>query len=340
MNNFFDPREVMGAAADSLAQKMGLSPRHPHPLANSLTLRDIATAAAILQRPAHVNEADMAVVARGFGTLEFRDLMAEAITQVSVTGYEKKSDHLTFCAQVPVKNFKPTSIPAFDADVDLVPLLDGAEIEWANVIGIVGSEQPFRLATYAKRFAVSRTVIVNDQLSAVALLVRLAGAAVSRLESRVVAATLEQNRALSDGNSVFHADFGNVVTDGLASGFGLAMAALRKQLTSSGQRADLKAKHLVVEPDLEATAMALVNDLGFSDITVSVLADLPQGRYYVLADQDVSPTIAVLRLHGATNPMSSKVTGRDANIDGLAVKLTADLGAIIMRRQGIVRGGA
>lgn len=339
MNNFFDPREVMGAAADSLAQKMGLSPKHPHPLASGLTLRDIATAAAILQRPPQYHEADMAVVARGLTNSDFRNLMSGVIAQVSVVGYEKQADHLVFCAQVPVKDMKPTSIPGLDADVSLTPLLEGGEIEWNTAITVEG-EQYLQLVEYAKIIGVSRYVIINDQLTAVAQAVRLVGAAVSRLESRLVAAALEQNKNLSDGNPAFHADFANVVVDGLASGFSKATAALRKQLTSSGQRADLKARHLVVEPDLETTAMALVNDLGFSDIQVSVLADLPAGRYYVLADQDISPTVAVLRLGNAENPLRTKVAGKEVTFDGMAIRLTADLGAGILRRQGIVRGGA
>lgn len=339
MNNFFDPREVMGAAADSLAQKMGLSPKHPHPLANGLTMREIATAAAILQRPAQQHEADMAVVARGLTSSDFRDLMSDVIAQVAVVGYEKQADHLAFCAQVPAKNMKPTSVPGLDADVNLMPLLEGGQIEWNTAITVEG-EQSLQLVEYARIIGVSRRVIVNDQLAAVAQVVRLVGAAVSRLESRLVAATLEQNKNLSDGNPVFHVDFGNVVVDGLATGFSKATAALRKQLTSSGQRADLRARHLVVEPDLETTAMSLVNDLGFSDIQVSVLADLPAGRYYVLADQDISPTVAVLRLYNAKNPLHTKVAGKEVSFDGMAIRLTADLGAGILRRQGIVRGGA
>ncbi len=335
----FHPTEILAAAQDSLAQKMGLSPKHPHPLANGLTMRDIATAAAILQRPARQYEADMAVFARGLTSSDFKNLMADVIAQVSVVGYEKQAAHLAFCAPVPVKDLKPTSVPGLDADVNLTPLLEGGQIEWSTAITVNG-EESLQLVEYAKIIGVSRPVIINDQMSAVAQTVRLVGAAVSRLESRLVAAALEQNKNLSDGNPAFHADFGNVVVDGLGNGFSLATAALRKQLTSSGQRADLRARHLVVEPDLETTAMAIVNDLGFSDIQASVLADLPTGRYYVLADQDISPTVAVLRLGNAKTPLRTPVADKKIDFDGMAIRLTADLGAGILRRQGIVRGGA
>ena len=339
MNNFYDPREVMGAAADSLAQKMGLSPRHPHPLANILSLRDIATAAAIVKRPVQSFEADMAVFARGLGTSDFQTLMADAVAAVSVTGYEAQGEHLKFCAVTSVKDFKPTSVPVMDADVNLELLADGGEIQWNSAL-TVGGEQLVQLATYAKIIGITRQVLVNDNLGALAQVVRQIGAGVSRMEARLVAAALEANGNLDDGAPVFHADFVNLVTEGLAAGLSQAVGALRKQLSSSGQRVALKAKHLVVEPDLETTAKAMVRDLGLTDITVSVLADLPVGRYYVLADQQIAPTVSVLRLGAAKNPLIAKSAGRDHGIDGLGIRLTADLGACILRRQGIVRGEA
>lgn len=335
----FNPTEIMAAAQDSLAQKMGLSPKHPHPLATGLTMREIATAAAILQRPAQRHEADMAVFARGLGSEDFKNLMSDVIAQVSIVGYEKQADHLAFCATTQVKDMKPTSIQGLDADVILTPLGEGGQIEWQTAITVEG-EESLQLVEYAKIIGVSRAAMINDQMSAVAQVARLVGAAVSRLESRLVAASLELNKNLSDGSPAFHADFGNVVVDGLGSGFSLAVAALRKQLTSSGQRADLRARHLVVEPDLETTALSLVNDLGLTGIQVSVLADLPAGRYYLLADQDISPTISVLRLGNAKNPLRTKVARKEFDFDGMAIRLTADLGAGILRRQGIVRGGA
>lgn len=337
--NTFDPREVVSAGADSIAMKMGLAPKFPHPLANILSLKDIAVAAAVKNRPAQKYEVDMAVFARGLGTSDFQSLMSDAVAGVSVTGYELQSEHLGFCGSVSVKDFKPVIVPTLDSDINLEFLGEGGEVQWNSGL-TVGGEQLVQLATFAKIIRISRVTMVNDNLGAIAQAVRQIGAGVSRKEARLVAAALESDENMSDGAPVFHADFVNRVTEGLAGGLSLAVGSLRKQLGSSGQRVDLKARHLVVEPDLEVTARFMVRDMGLTDIDVSVLADLPAGRYYVLADQQIAPTVSVLRLGTAKTPILAKNAGRDHGVDGLAIRLTADLGACILRRQGIVRGGA
>ena len=50
-------------------------------------------------------------------------------------------------------------------------------------------------------------------------------------------------------------------------------------------------------------------------------------------------TIGVLRLHGAKTPLRVEQKRRPFEIDGAAVKVVADLGACLLSRTGIVRGG-
>lgn len=337
--NRFNALEVVSAASDCFAMKMGLAPKFPHPLAGILTLKEIAAAAAVKSRPTQSYEADMAVFARGLTTSDFQSLMSDAVAAVSVVGYETQGEHLRFCASTSVKDFKQKQIPVLDSDIDLELLAEAGEVQWNSAL-TVGGEQPVQLATFGKIIRISREAMINDDLGAIAQVVRQIGAGVSRKEARLVAAALEANGNMSDGNPVFHSDYSNLVEDGLAAGLSKAVGSLRKQLSSSGQRVDLKARHLVVEPDLETTAKSMVRDLGLTDLEVSVLADLPSGRYYVLASEQICPTISVLRLGTAKNPLHAKSSERGHGVDGMAIRITADLGAVILHRQGIVRGAA
>ena len=116
------------------------------------------------------------------------------------------------------------------------------------------------------------------------------------------------------------------------------MSCLRKQKTVAGQLADLAARHLVVDPGAELTARQLVREAGL-DITVTTLAHLPAGRWYLLAAPETHPVVGTLRLWDSKKPIRLEWGHPPKNFDGAILSATADLGAVLLRRTGIVRGG-
>lgn len=335
----FKPDVVLAAASDAVAIQSGLRPSHPHPLASEISLRDICMAAGLTARPQQPYETDLAVVARGMGTSDFSRALASGVHGVTVATYEKQAEHMQFCAVIRADDFLPADIPAVDSDLALEPLAEGAQVSYGAAFVQGGSAQVM-LTTYARAVMVSRQLIINDSTSAIASIFANIGASAGRLEAKLVAQALEGNPNLDDGQAVFNVDFKNVVTDPLTmTTLGNAAGLLRTQLTTSGERADLRAKHLVVAAGMEFAARSLVLDIGL-DLTVSTLAHLPEGRWYLMADQAVNPTVAVLRLRDAKSPVRVEQKRRPFECDGAAVKVTADLGATILRRVGIVRGGA
>lgn len=339
MHHQFNPREIMAAAPDAVALAMGEKLDRPHPLAADLTLRRIAYAFGSIVRKQSSIEPDMAVVARGLATSDFSKVLADGVAGVTISTYRNQAEHTAFTERLEVANFKPETLPALDADISLEPLGENAEIQRGTVMLTAGSARQASLMVFARAVLVSRETIINDAMGAISLVFAGLGASAARLEARLVAEELESNPILDDDAVTFHADHKNVV-DGVLNGanFGQAMALLRTQPTSSGQRADLRAKHLVVGPDLEYTARQLVVDAGL-DVVVSTLANLPDGRWYALADKTTSPTIATLNLRGAKSPLRIEQRRRPLNCDGVAVLVGADLGARVLSRTGIVRGG-
>lgn len=339
MFHSFNPHEVMAAAPDALAMALGVSVSRPHPFAGMLTLREIAYAAGIAKRPDLAGRSDMEVMGMGLSVGDFSKTLAEAVQQLTVRTFLAQAQHTKFCEVVEVKNFHAADLPNLDADVDLEALAHDAEITRGFAITAAGASSA-QLTTYAKIIGLSRRAIVNDQLDGFARVIAGLGASAARLEARLVADALVANPTLDDGAVVFHADHNNVLADALSfTSLGQAMALLRTQTNAAGNRLDLAARHLVVSAEQEFAARQNVLDAGLN-VEVAVLSYLPTGHWYLLADTKIHPAVGTLKLKGTTSAVRVvEQRRRPDNIDGSAVKVVADLGAIVMSRTGIVRGG-
>lgn len=340
-NPQFPPGAVLAAAPDAIQLAAGIAVNHPHPLAEGLTLLQIAFAAGARVREPRPGEADMQVSARGMSSLEFGGVLTSAFKAHTIAAYDAQAaDHLQFGNIIEVPNFRKAEVGSHDADIDLEQVDELAEIKSGGFATLTAGASPVKLTQYARRLLVSREAIINDQSRVLAQIVAGAGASAGRLESRLVARALETQPTLDDGLPVFGADHGNVVEQALsAEALGAAMAALRTQPTSNGQRANLRARHIITAPEMEFLARKLARDAGL-DVSVSVLADLPAQRWYVLADKVAAPVVGLLRLAGAKNPVRVEARKTPFEMDGNLIQVAAEFGVALLRRVGIVRGGA
>jgi len=335
----FNSREVMSAAPDAIAMGSGASVNRPHPLASELTLRKIAYACGVAVRKPQPYDTEMSIAASGMGSPEFSRLMANGVSAVTIQSYRGQSEHLAIASLFDVLNFYPSAIPALDSDFALEPLAENAEIK-QGLVTMASGARGVTLTSYARAITVAREDIINDNQGAIGRVFAELGASAGRIESRLMANALEANPVLDDGAATFDASYSNVVTESFGwAALVSATTLLRTQPTQAGQRADLKAKFLVVAPELEVPAQSAVTNAGL-DIKVLSLANLPTGRWYLLADPMVCPVVGVLRLAGAKNPVRVEQAKRPLHVDGACVKVTADLGVCLLRRTGIVRGGA
>jgi hypothetical protein len=315
--------EIIAAAPDAIAHMVGAAPAQPHPLAGSLRLIDLAYACGRRVRQKKAIDTHLAVAGFGLGTSDFSGLLAQGLVHATVGTYDAQAAHMAFCTPVAVENFHEVSMPSLDADMALEPLAERAEL--THFVGFIGSGAvKVQLRSYGRKFGLSRTAIINNDLLSFARLVLSAGTNAARLESRLVATSLESNPALDDALN--------------AASLGTALSYLRTQKTEAGQLADLAGKHLVVEPALEMAARDLVRNAGL-EITVTVLAHLPTGRWYLAADPAVHPVVGVLRLANSKKPIRVERAYRPKAYDGTVIGVVADLGACILRRTGVVRGG-
>ena len=336
----FNPREILAAAPDAITLASGGKLDRPHPLAGELSLRKIAYACGLNKQRQFDHEPDVAVMGRGLATSDFSKILADGVVGLAIATYNAQAEHIAFSVPVDVRDFKPASIPALDADLSLEPLGDGAEIKHGGAFLVAGAQRQVLLTSFARIVEISRAAIVSDALSGFAQLIGSIGASAARVEARLVVDALESNSVLDDGAVTFRSDYSNVVEDALdATTLGQAMALLRIQNTAAGQRADLRARHLVTAPDIEYSARKLIADAAMG-VVVSTMANLPAGRWYLLADPVACPVVGNLRLGGSKYPLLVEQWVAPFHSDNAGVLVRADLGACIMRRTGIVRGGA
>lgn len=341
--------DVMCASVDALVLAMGHTAERPHPLAGVInaagTLPNVAKAAGQMagsRRPPGMPRDDRAYMFEGIKTADFGNAAAQAGTKVSINAYASQSQHLNFCGRISARNFNP--FDQVNHYLDLVPQPKGEIQEFQiGTVEAAGGASGLQLVSFARVLEITRKAVVNNDIDALAMMFTSFGASTSRLEGKLVAEAMEATANLDDGFPVFHTDFGNVLgpsdqtldENGLAA----AMKLLRTQRIAGGQLVNLELRHLVVEPNLEFAARKLVRDSDMN-VRVSVLADLPAGRWFAMADQAQAPTISVLRLEGAKTPIVIGRTTTPDTADGTRIKAICDTGAAFVNRIGIVRGGA
>lgn len=340
-------RELLAAAEDHIAQQLGAHVAHPHPLAQEMTLRDLAVACGRTARPFDRSGDERILAAAGMGTSDFSKALAAGAQALVSAHFGQQSQHRRFCFPLEVRDFRPAIVPAVDAEVQLLPVGEHGEITRGFVRTAAGSTQA-QLVRYGRIVEFSRQLIMNDEWDLITVQLATVGPNAARTESALVAAALEGNPVLDDGAPVFHEDYNNAMPEGTtsapdASALGVAMQALRTQQLAGGGAAGLELTHLAVEPALEMTAIAALHACGLDErISVTVMTALPAGRWFAFSDPSLAPTIAVLSLPGDKQKTPARVeqTKRPPTHDGAAVKVSAELGAAMIGRVGIYRGQA
>lgn len=341
-----NPQDELDILTDAIKLRAGVikSPHAAHPLAGEAADSDrhlLKELAAVCGRAkARPGTADSAAFGMGLSTGDFINFMSTAMRSVTWLQLAAHAGHRAFCDLRELRDFKAHVFPNLDMNFNLGDVGELSEID--NDLVLTSQEGlTARLKTYGRNIFISRTLIVNDELELMARLFRAGGTAAARLEAALVYDLIEGNPVLSDGQPMFHADHGNLLPDGLASGLGVAMGMLRSQPTPTGAVADLPAKFLVVGVGLEFTARSMVHGSGLSDITVIASALLPAYRWYLVTDPTLAPVVALLHLKGSATGLligGNKKAGD--NREGVPLGIRFDVGAVPVGRVGIIRGGA
>lgn len=231
------------------------------------------------------------------------------------------------------------------------------------------AKETYVLATYGRIVAITREVVINDDLNAFTRIPSQYGQAAAQLESDVVYAVLLANAAMGDGTVLFHANHANLKASGSGAPavgtVGTARAAMAKQVGLDGRTIiNVMAKYLIVPPELETVAEQLVaatlvpsqtsavvppsirslTPISEPRLSVGVTLEGPTGdtthagsatKWYLAADPAMVDTIEYAHLEGSEGVVIESRVGWD--VDGVEVRARLDFGAKAIDWRGLYR---
>lgn len=223
--------------------------------------------------------------------------------------------------------------------------------------GLIDTAESYSIDSYGKIVNLSRKLLVNDNIGALADVARRVGMAAREFERQQLVDLLVQNAGLgptlSDGQTLFHASHGNISAPG--TGAGLVPSAIslsdarlkmRTQTGPGGGHISIVPKYLVVPSALETTAEQAViavqatktadaNTFAFLDLVTEPRLDaFSSTRWYVVADPALTDGLEYSFLAGAPGPQVETRSGFE--VDGIQVKVRDDYGCGFVEHRGWV----
>lgn len=245
---------------------------------------------------------------------------------------------------VDVPDFKQVSVAHLGGISALEEVGEHGEFHYAT---IGEKAETYVASTWGKIVALSRQLIINDDLRAFANMTSKLGRAASVLENNLHWALRTGNKVMSDGNGVYHSAHGNIGTkvlglDGLAEGF-RTMLVQRDLAPKAGELGDyinVTPSILTVPPELLHLALQLTADLTPGVVTA---ANPYRGKLKVEVEPRLSaagvtngtttwfldaapsdwPTWELAYLEGARGPVVESREGFE--VDGVEIKVRHDV---------------
>lgn len=274
------------------------------------------------------------------GSGDFEVILEETLQKRVVDYFEPaKANYQALGREISFSSFQPHSVgalefPALRQIADCGEVLSGAINDNGETVAAV---------TIGRRAEVSRQVVVNDDLRALDDIARLVAIA-ARLSENAVSFTVLRGVSglgptLVDGLPLFDPAHGNIAPAGAleASRLAAAIALLRKQRSHEGALLNVEPAILLVGPDNEATALALVAELtAGAKPRLRLLVDAHLGtEFYVAADPAVRAALVYGRVGGSAPLLVGR---RDFRNEGYEFRATSDFGCGPCDFRAIVRG--
>ncbi len=186
-----------------------------------------------------------------------------------------------------ITDFKPVSRTQIAGAPDLEKVLESGEFKYGS---IGEGKETYALATYGRIVAITRQVLINDDLDAFTRIPSAFGAAAADLESDIVYAILTQNPTMADNKALFHASHGN-----LGTAAGVTETALGEAYRKFGSQKGLEGRLISILPSYIITppgARAIEARKQMTQTTPSATADVNTfaGRLQVIEEPRLIPS--------------------------------------------------
>lgn len=250
-----------------------------------------------------VNSYDKNEIAnRAMVTADFPLILANVANKVLAQGYdEEMATYGLWVKEVDVNDFKTNSDVTLGTSGRLSKLNESGEITEKQ---LTESGESWKIESFANEFAITRQMIVNDDLGAFNGLLAEFGKMAKRTANGIVYDLLQAkgdyaSYVMKDGIAIFNtATHKNLASSGAAlsaSTLEAAITAMKRQTTAAGDALNILPRFLMVAPEQEITALSIINSLAsttdnknanvlnpfYKAMTVVVDSELDAGAWYL-----------------------------------------------------------
>jgi Caudovirus prohead serine protease len=276
------------------------------------------------------------IVERAMTTSDLPALMGDAINRSMRLAYQAVPSALKLVArQRTASDFRMIHRIQLSAAPTLEKISESGEFVHGAV---TDSQEQYKLETFGRIISLSRQVLINDDLGALADLTRRMGQAAAAFEAQSLVTMLESPPVMSDGFAVFSSQHRNLAGAGAViseTSLSAGRLAMRSQTDPSGMLIAATPKYLLVPPALEtlaektvtsiqATQTSNVNPFAFLNVIVEPrLSDAK--AWYLVADPATIDGLEYAYLAGEEGPQTFSREGWSS--DGIEYKIREDFGA-------------
>ena len=281
-------------------------------------------------------------------TSDFPLLLASAGNKMLMAGYQlAQPSYRRFFARRAFKDFKAHSFLTAGDFPALAALAEGGGITRGT---ISENREQITAQTHARGVAVTRQMLVNDDLGAFTDFSTMIGRRIADYENALAYAVV--NTASGDGPNltegsaaVFTTGRANKAASGTAVdalSLGVGFAAMKKMTSLDGLKLNISPAHLVCSPGMEFEAakfaMSIASPSAPSGVNVfsgrfqvTSDANLADYRWYLFADPSAAPVYVYGYVGGNEAPQIR--VGPQAGVDGVLVEVIHDfaVGAVDFR---------
>ena len=278
----------------------------------------------------------------GMATTDFPELLANAVNKALMPSYVTAApSYRSWSAQRTFNDFREHRFLRLGDFPGLTQL--GQENEEPTFGSISEHRESITPHEYGSGVAVTRKLLINDDLGALQSLTSLVGIRVAAEENRMAYAYLASNPTMNDSFALFSANHGNSMTaaDITVASIAAAVKALRSMTTLDGIFLNLQPKILVCGPARELSARTLLHEIVATQVSnvnpysgmleLQVDANISGNSWYVFADPNAAPVVVYGYVANTMGPVVRSEIDFETRCLRIAVNLDWGIGAIDYR---------
>lgn len=283
-------------------------------------------------------------------TSDFSTILANVANQTLRAAYATTPRTFEpWARRATITDFKPVARAQLGGAPDLERVLEAGEFQY----GTIGEgKEIYALATYGRIVAITRQVLINDDLDAFTRLPAAFGASAADLESDIVYQVLLANPAMADGAPLFSVAHGNLGTAATVT-----EAALAEAYRMSGRHRGIEGRLVSVLPrtiivppgprSVEARKQVTATTPGStSEVNTfagrlavveepRLIPDAGEDPWFLAADPARIDTVEYAYLEGQEGVFTETRTGFE--VDGIEIKARHDFAAKAIDWRGLFR---